>query len=96
MGPTRMGSLHIIRRRNDRMAEAVVRSESSAEGKGDSVAVLLIQDAVLARPDLGVPVYVNGLDLKARGLSPEAAAGAAVDYDRICKMILEHDRTVVW
>jgi len=135
-------TLHVLRKRNDHLAEAEICSESSAGGKGHSVSVLLIQDAVLGHPAVPVPVYVNTQDLQARGVTrpygttegpmlsppqleseelalPGRARGVGgtcvpagrsedgpkgtphapphiIDYEQICQMILDHDRTVVW
>ncbi len=151
-----MKTLHVLRKRNDHLAEAEICSESSAGGKGHSVSVLLIQDAVLGYPAVPVPVYVNTQDLQARGVSrpygttegpmlsppqlesedlalpgqargvggtcvpppaPACPAGRGragagrsedgpkrtphgpphiIDYEEICRMIVEHDRIVVW
>lgn len=88
-----MKTLHVLRRRNDRLAEAAICSEFTSGGEGYSASVLLIQDAVLGSPAVPVPVYVNAQDLQARGVTRPYEI---IDYDEICKMILEHDRTVVW
>jgi sulfur transfer complex TusBCD TusB component (DsrH family) len=103
-------TLHVLRKRNDHLAEAEICSESSAGGKGHSVSVLLIQDAVLGHPAVPVPVYVNTRDLQARGVTSGLAGGGPraiggqgphgpphiIDYEEICRMIVEHDRIVVW
>ncbi|HLB03193.1 MAG TPA: hypothetical protein VJM77_08685 [Nitrospiria bacterium] len=115
-----MKTLHVLRKRNDHLAEAEICSESSAGGKGHSVSVLLIQDAVLGHPAVPVPVYINTQDLQARGVTSGLAGGGPrgtclpagrsedgpkgtpqgpphiIDYEQICQMILDHDRTVVW
>lgn len=130
-----MKTLHILRRRNDYLAEAAICSESSSGGDGHSVSVLLIQDAVLGVPAVPVLVYVSTQDLQARGVTrsyggtegstlkppqPESedlalpgrarGVGASengpkgpphgpphiIDYEQICQLILDHDRTVVW
>ena len=93
----KLKTLHILRKRKDVFAEAAICSESASSasggGEGHRVTVLLIQDAVLGTPAVPVPVYVNAQDLQARGAKRPYAA---IDYDKICQMILEHDRTVVW
>ena len=99
-----MKTLHILRRRNDYLAEAAICSESLSGGNGDSVSVLLIQDAVLGVPSVPGPVYVDTQDLQARGVARSFgdSEGTAlkhpqiIDYEDICQMILDHDRTVVW
>jgi sulfur transfer complex TusBCD TusB component (DsrH family) len=86
-------TLHILRKRKDAFAEAAICSEATSEGKGRNVTVLLIQDAVLGSPAVPVPIYVNIQDLQARGVQREYPA---IHYDRICQMIIDHDRTIVW
>ncbi len=88
-----MKTLHILRKRKDTFAEAAICSEATFGGKARDVTVLLIQDAVLGSPDLSVPVYVNKQDLQARGAERDYPV---IDYDQICQMILDHDRTIVW
>ncbi|MGH7274997.1 MAG: hypothetical protein ACREIQ_11145 [Nitrospiria bacterium] len=103
-----MKTLHILRRRNDHLAEAAICSESvsSASGgrEGSFSSVLLIQDAVLGCPAIPVPVYVNTQDLQARGVTRpyggteglKLSPPKIIDFEEICRMIVEHDRVVVW
>jgi len=91
-----MTTLHILRKRNDQLAEAAIRSESDSGKKGDGLSILLIQDAVLGRPDVSAPIFINAKDLKARGVVKKSSGSELIDYDRISQMIVEHDRTVVW
>lgn len=87
-----MKTLHLLRKRNDSLALEAIGAELAAGGR-ENVTVLLIQDAVLEVPDLPVPIFVNGEDLKARGVE---RPGETVGYGRISRLVLEHDRAVVW
>ena len=88
-----MKTLHLLKKRDDRLAEDAIRAELAAGDQGQGVTVLLLQDAVLGSPDLPVSVFVSGQDLRARGAVRPCET---VDYGQICRMILEHDRVVVW
>ena len=88
-----MKTLHILRTRKDTLAEAAITSEAASQGKAQGVTVILIQDAVLGNPAVSVPVYANLQDLQARGVTRPYTA---LNYDQICQMILDHDRTIVW
>lgn len=80
-----MRILHVIRNPNDRLAVEV----AGQQGKSCQVALLLIQDGVLARPDVpGAAVYAL-----ARGVT---ATGETVDYDGAVRLIAAHDTVVVW
>jgi hypothetical protein len=65
-----MKTLHILRKRNDRLAEETIRLEGGSAKEGHLVTVLLIQDAVLGKPAVPAPIYVNIQDLQARGVFP--------------------------
>lgn len=85
-----MRILHVIRNPNDRLAVEV----AGQQGKSCQVALLLVQDGVLARPDVpGAAVYALARDPEARGVT---ATGEAVDYDGAVRLIAAHDTVVVW
>jgi sulfur transfer complex TusBCD TusB component (DsrH family) len=85
-------TLHILRKRKDALAEEAISSEAASGGEG-SVTVLLIQEAVLGSPSVPAKIFVNNQDAQARGA---VRTYTGVDYQQICQMILNHDRTVVW
>ena len=88
-----MKTLHIVRQRADRLAEAAIRRESASTPSKAAVTVLLIQSAVLGDYSLPVSIYASEPDLLARGVTRPYEA---IDFDRMSQLILEHDRTIVW
>ena len=85
-----MKTLHIIRDPSEQLALELARHGSAH----DSVSLLLIQDAVLARPVLdGVAVYTLAEDVDARGIKDQRAE---VDYDGAVRLMVNHDKVVVW
>ncbi len=84
-----MKTLHILRKAEDRLAMEAIRNERQQR----AVAVLLLQDGVLAKGDFPDETYACREDLDARGIqSPYRAA----DYDAIARLIAEHDRVITW
>ena len=85
-----MKILHILRDPHDRLAvEVAGQQEERCE-----VAILLIQDGVLARPDVpGATVYALDRDVDGRGVK---GAGEPVDYGGAVRLIAEHDKVIVW
>lgn len=81
-----MKILHIIRDPNDTTPIDIARSQS----RDNDVALLLLQDAVYASPDL--PVLACAKDAEARGITKHECVG----YDRIVKMLFEYDKVVSW
>jgi sulfur relay protein TusB/DsrH len=85
-----MKSLHVIRDPNERLGLEVAAHQS----KHGQVSLLLIQDAVLTRLALdGVAVYALSDDLEARGVKGHARS---VDYDAAVRLMVGHDKVVVW
>ena len=81
-----MKILHIIRNPNDATPLEIARSQSFDH----EVAVLLLHDAVYAKPDLRV--YASASDARARGVTVHEC----VDYKRIVQMLFEYDKVVSW
>lgn len=85
-----MRILHVLRDPNDRLAIEVARQE----GETNQIALLLIQDGVLARPDLpSAKVYALTHDVEASGVTE---AGEPVDYGGMVRLIVENDKVIVW
>ncbi len=84
-----MKTLHIIRKADDRFAREVISHESTDGG----VSVLLIQDGVLSGLQVCGDIFASVSDIEARSLS---TTYKLVDYNSICRMIIDHDRVVVW
>ena len=85
-----MNILHVIRDPHERLALELARHQSAH----NRVSLLLIQDAVLARPMLdAVSVYTLAEDLEARGAQHQ---GVRVDYDEAVRLMVGHDKMVVW
>lgn len=84
-----MKVLHIIRKNDDRLAQEMIEHDRTT---GD-MAVLLIQDGVLSRLKVGGEIYASVNDVEARGIT---APYKLIDYPEICKLIIEHDKVVVW
>lgn len=84
-----MKSLHIMRKINDLFAREVIADEALA----GAVALLLVQDGVLAKGDFPDETYVCQEDLAARGgESPHVS----VNYPGIARLITECERVIVW
>ncbi len=81
-----MKILHIIRNPNDATPLEIAKAQS----KEHEVAVLLLHDAVYAKPDL--TSYACAKDAEARGVKEQEC----VDYDRIVEMLFEYDKVVSW
>ncbi len=81
-----MKILHIIRNPNDETPLEIARAQS----KDHEVAILLLHDAVYAKPDL--TTYACAADAEARGVTGHENVG----YDRIVKMLFEFDKVVSW
>lgn len=84
-----MKSLHIVRKIDDLLAREVIADEALT----GTVALLLIQDGVLAKGDFPDETYVCQEDLAARGgQSPHVL----VNYPGIVRLITECERVIVW
>lgn len=81
-----MKILHIIRNPNDSTPIEIARAQS----KEHEVAILLLHDAVYAKPHL--TSYACAKDAEARGVTGHER----VDYGRIVKMLFEYDKVVSW
>lgn len=81
-----MKILHIIRNPDDTTPIEIARAQS----RDNEVALLLLHDAVYARPDLST--YACAKDAEARGVEWHELVG----YDRIVKMLFEYDKVVSW
>ena len=84
-----MKVLHIIRRNDDRLAQEMIEHDRA----DCNVSVILIQDGVLSRLHVGGDIYASVNDVEARGIHTLCKL---VDYPEICKLIIEHDKVVVW
>jgi len=82
--------LHLIRRLGDTEAVAVARAQQAA---GYSVSLLLLQDAVLDRPDFPGPILACRQDDQARG---GRCPYPSLDYDDIVRLLFEHRRVISW
>ena len=85
------GALHIIRKRGDAFAAAVI-AEQRRKGP---VGVVLVQDGILAdvSPSVDVDVYVNGEDAVARGVdTPYRRVG----YEEIARFVADASSVMVW
>ncbi|MFZ5861278.1 MAG: hypothetical protein ACOYXR_00310 [Nitrospirota bacterium] len=82
-------ALHIVRRRADDVAWAVI----AAQGRESPVDVVLVQDGVFAEPPAGTTVWVNDEDAQARGITtPHRQVG----YDEIAGMVVNAATVTVW
>jgi sulfur transfer complex TusBCD TusB component (DsrH family) len=81
-----MKILHIIRNPNDSTPLEVAR----AQGRDNEVAILLLHDAVYAKPDL--TSFACAADAEARGVAGHECVG----YERIVEMLFEYDKVVSW
>ncbi len=83
------GALHIVRKRGDALAAAVM-TEQSRKGP---VGVVLVQDGILADVPPSVEVYVNREDAAARGVD---TPHCRVDYDEIARFVVDASTVTVW
>ncbi len=81
-----MKILHIIRNPNETIPLEIAKEQN----RDSEVAVLLLHDAVYAKPDL--TTFACAKDAEARGVK----AHECVDYDRIVEMLFEYDKVVSW
>lgn len=81
-----MKILHIIRNPNETTPLEIAKAQS----KEHKVAILLLHDAVYAKPDL--TAYACAEDAEARGVTGHELVG----YDRIVEMLFEYDKVVSW
>lgn len=84
-----MRILHIVRDHRDGLPLEVARSQ----GGEHEVAILFIQNGVLARAPEALESYALAQDLEARGLPPR---GKMVDFPGMVRLIVEADRALVW
>ncbi len=81
-----MKILHIIRNPDDITPVEIARAQS----KEHDVVILLLHDAVYAKPDL--TAYACAKDAEARGVTRHECVG----YERIVEMLFEYDKVVSW
>lgn len=81
-----MKILHIIRNPNDATPLEIAKEQS----KDNEVVILLLHDAVYAKPDL--TTYACSEDAEARGVTGHKC----VDYKGIVRMLFEYDKVVSW
>lgn len=85
-----MTILHVVRRMGDSEALALARAQRAANHR---VTLLLLQDAVLDRPDFPGPILAGAEDNQARGgRSPYPV----LSYEDIVRLIFESQRVVSW
>jgi sulfur transfer complex TusBCD TusB component (DsrH family) len=85
--PSETTTLHILRTLRDDSAWQTIRIQHEMQ----SVAVLLMHDAVLAPPPLEVPMYACEADVMARGVTsplPRLTYGQIVDLIFACKRVM--------
>ncbi|MBI2919401.1 MAG: hypothetical protein HYY01_15620 [Chloroflexi bacterium] len=82
--------LHVVRRVGDGEALAVARAQRAA---GHQVTLLLLQDAVLDRPDFSGPVLTGAEDVQARG---GRSTYPGLSYEAIVRLVFESQRVVSW
>ncbi|MBI2866607.1 MAG: hypothetical protein HYX99_04540 [Chloroflexi bacterium] len=83
-------ALHLVRRIGDGEALALAREQQAA---GHKVALLLLQDAVLGRPDFSGTILSCAEDDRARGgRSPYPC----LSYEEIVRLLFEHQRVISW
>jgi sulfur transfer complex TusBCD TusB component (DsrH family) len=87
--PSEATILHILRTLRDESAWQIIRTQRDMQ----SVAVLLMHDAVLAPPPLDVPMYACEADVTARGITSPLPR---LSYDQIVDLIFACQRVMVW
>jgi sulfur transfer complex TusBCD TusB component (DsrH family) len=87
--PSEATILHILRTLRDESAWEIIKTQRDTQ----SVAVLLIHDAVLAPPSLDVPMYACEADVRARGIISPLPR---LTYDQIVDLIFACARVMVW
>lgn len=85
-----MRLLHVVRDPHEALGLELARQQAAEH----QVSLLLVQDGVLARPEVeGARVYALADDLEARG---RLWSWEAVDYEGAVRLIAEHDKVYVW
>jgi sulfur transfer complex TusBCD TusB component (DsrH family) len=87
--PSEASILHILRRLRDESAWQTIRIQHDMQ----SVAVLLMHDAVLAPPLLDVPMYACEADVTARGITSPLPG---LTYEQIVDLIFACKRVMIW
>jgi sulfur transfer complex TusBCD TusB component (DsrH family) len=87
--PSEATILHILRTLRDESAWQIIRTQHDMQ----SVAVLLIHDAVLTPPPLDVPMYACEADVMARGITSPLPR---LSYNQIVDLIFACRRVMVW
>jgi sulfur transfer complex TusBCD TusB component (DsrH family) len=87
--PSEAATLHILRTLKDESAWQTIRTQHDMQ----PVAVLLMHDAVLAPPPLGVPMYACEADVTARGIDSSIPR---LTYEQIVDLIFACKRVMVW
>ncbi len=82
-------ALHIVRRRADGLALAVMAAQSRERG----VEVVLVQDGVFADMPPSLSVCVSDEDVTARGIDTQHRR---VGYDDIARMVCDAASVTVW
>lgn len=81
--------LHIVRRRADALATAMIE-EQSRRGR---VGVVLVQDGIFADMPASAEVCVNDEDVSARGVE---TVHRRVGYDEIARFVVDASTVMVW
>lgn len=84
-----MKTLHILKKLDDPFAKCVIADEAVSR----PIALVLIQDGVLAQGDLPEETYVCQEDLIARGTT---SPHFSINYAGIARLITECDRVITW
>lgn len=81
--------LHIVRRRLDALAVAVM-TEQSRQGP---VGAVLVEDGALTEVPSGVQVWVSDEDVTARNLTTPYQR---IGYEEIARLVIEASTVMVW
>ncbi len=85
-----MNILHIVRQLNDDRALGTMKAQRE---QGHLTTLLLLHDAVLSKDAPGENVLACQDDVAARG---GKTAFKTVSYDDIVKLMVEHDKVILW
>lgn len=84
-----MKILHVIKDPHDQLAIETAKSHAATE----DVSLLLVQDGVVGKMTLGVPVYACREDVESRGVTFH---GEKVTYPEMVDLITGHDKVISW
>ncbi|MFZ5862247.1 MAG: hypothetical protein ACOYXR_05330 [Nitrospirota bacterium] len=82
-------TLHLVKRTDATYPWDLI----SPRGASDACSIVLIQDAVGARPPMTCPTFVLERDAQARGID---SSYPLIDDNRLADLIWEADSVVVW